>query len=498
MTGNAEFGRISAATSPTLLFRNLGVYAQDTWRVLPRLTMTYGVRWDLDVAPAAIDGPNIPAVTGYSLTNLAALAIAPAGTAPFHTRYLNFAPRVGLAYQLRRSPDWETVVRGGVGVFYDLVSSEAGNLLASRFPPLGNNALLLNQSFPYSSTQVTPPAIPATASLAHLQAFNPNLESPYTLEWNVALEQALGKDQVISATYVGASGRRLLQTVSIFGAPTNPILGGLFVDNTARSNYNALQIQFRRRLSEGLQVLASYSFAHSIDNASAGSAFDSINTPSGIDPNLNRASSDFDIRHALTAGVTYDLPHPHSSGLRTTILKGWSTDNVLLARSAPPVDLSDVNFFEFDSGFNATVRPDRVPGQPLYLYGPQYPGHMAFNPAGFADPPVDPLTGNPVRQGTLPRNTFRGFGATQWDFAVHRDFPIHESLKLQFRAELFNVLNHPNFAPPSGNFAQGGFGLSNQTLGQYLSGGAVGGGTLSPLYQIGGPRSVQLALKLIF
>lgn len=496
-TGNAEFGRISAANSSTLLFRNLGIYAQDTWRVLPRLTMTYGLRWDVDVAPVAVDGPNIPAVIGYSLTNLSSLSIAPAGTPPFHTRYLNFAPRMGLAYELRRESDWETVLRGGVGVFYDLVSSEAGNLLASRFPPLGNNALLLNQQFPYSSTQVTPPAIPATASIAHIQTFNPNLESPYTLEWNVALEQSLGKDQVISATYVGASGRRLLQTVSVFDAPTNPTLGGLFVDNTARSNYNALQIQFRRRLSQGLQVIASYSFAHSIDNASAGSAFDSVNTPSGIDPNLNRASSDFDIRHALTVGVTYDLPYPHSSGLGMAILKGWSTDNVLLVRSAPPVDLSDVNFFEFDSGFNATVRPDRVPGQPLYLRGSQYPGHIAFNPAAFADPPIDPVTGNPIRQGTLPRNTLRGFGATQLDFAVHRDFPIHESLKLQFRAELFNVFNHPNFAPPSGAFGQGGFGLSNQTLGQYLSGGAVGGGTLSPLYQIGGPRSVQLALKLI-
>jgi len=92
----------------------------------------------------------------------------------------------------------------------------------------------------------------------------------------------------------------------------------------------------------------------------------------------------------------------------------------------------------------------------------------------------------------------RGFGATQWDFAVHRDFPIRESLKLQFRAEMFNVLNHPNFAPPVANIISSQFGLSTQMLGQYLGGSNVGGGGLSPLYQIGGPRSVQFALKLQF
>ncbi len=86
----------------------------------------------------------------------------------------------------------------------------------------------------------------------------------------------------------------------------------------------------------------------------------------------------------------------------------------------------------------------------------------------------------------------------QWDFAVHRDFAIHEPVRLQFRAELFNVLNHPNFGQPNGFFGTGGFGLSNQMLGQSLGGGNLGGGGFSPLYQVGGPRSIQLALKLVF
>src|SRR6202030_1877629 len=113
----------------------------------------------------------------------------------------------------------------------------------------------------------------------------------------------------------------------------------------------------------------------------------------------------------------------------------------------------------------------------------------------FCAPPTDAM-GNPLRQGNLGRNALRGFGATQWDFAVHRNFPIHESLKLEFRAEMFNVLNHPNFGPPSGAFTSlanggpSGFGITTQMLGQYLNGGTsgsgnLGGGAFSPLYQIG-------------
>ena len=106
---------------------------------------------------------------------------------------------------------------------------------------------------------------------------------------------------------------------------------------------------------------------------------------------------------------------------------------------------------DLSNGFYTDVRPDIVVGQPFYLYGPQYPGGKAFNPAAFTSPPLDPTTGFP-----LAREICRGMrcgdsALSQWDFAVHREFPIHESLKLQFRAEMFNVLNHPNFGPPVGD-----------------------------------------------
>jgi hypothetical protein len=282
--------------------------------------------------------------------------------------------------------------------------------------------------------------------------------------------------------------------------PSNPNVGNAtLVDNTASSEYHALQIQFRRRLSRGLQALTSYTFAHSIDDASAGSGF--VFSDLGVPGNSkqNRGDSDFDIRHAFTAGLTYDIPSPKRNVVAKALFGSWSTDNLLLARSSPPVSLTDVNFFGLNEGLDVAVRPDVVPGQPLYLYGRQFPGGKALNPGAFTDPPVDPATGNAARQGNLGRNALRGFGATQWDFAVHREFPIHESVKLQFRAEMFNVLNHPNFGPPNNQFGEGGFGLSTQMLAQSLSNqNNIGGGAFDQLYQIGGPRSIQLALKVIF
>lgn len=492
-----------------LLFRNLGLFVQDTWRIVPCLTLTYGLRWDVDFAPSTTSGPELDAVTGFDLQNLSNLALAPAGTSPFGTRFGNVAPRIGVAYQLSKNADWATVVRGGFGIFYDLATTEAGNAYNPASYPFGSEGFTLGGSFPLSPAAATPPPIlpPNAANGGTLFAFDPNLHLPYNMQWSATLEQALGQQQSLTISYIGSAGKQLLQNAEFLSPNTNFAQASL-TSNTGTSDYDALQAQFVRRLSGGLQALASYTWAHSIDTGSAGSgALPSNNfIPAAI--NSNRGPSDFDIRNTFSMGLTYDIPAPRINVLTNSILRAWSLENLLQARSAPPADVSDENFQQLTaSALKFDVRPDVAPGQPLYLYGPQYPGGKAFNPNAFTDPPVDPTTGLPTRQGSLGRNALRGFGATQWDFAVHRDFPIHESLKLQFRAEMFNVLNHPNFGPPNGQFlspANGGpagFGLSTQMLGQSFNsgfGGNVGNGAFDPLYQIGGPRSIQLALKVLF
>jgi hypothetical protein len=499
--GNLLYSELGSARGVTLRFRNLGVYAQDTWRCAPSLTLTYGVRWDVDFPPSSVSGPSLLAVNAFNLNDLSALSLAPSGTPPFETAYGNVAPRLGVAYQLSPKPDWQTVVRGGAGMFFDLATDQTGNFIQDSYP---FQVFAFNSAgtFPLSSaTSVPPPITPANllpGGGGTLYAFEPGLRLPYTLQWNVAIEQGLGEQQTFSVSYIGAGGRRLVQTAFIFG-PSSTIGAADVVTNAATSDYEALQLQFRRRLSRGLQALVSYTWAHSIDTASAGSYGNASNTlvPSTA-PNANRGPSDFDIRNALSTAFTYDLPTPRTKPFAERILKGWSTQNIIQARSAPPVDIYNSSFFAVLNEYFTNVRPDVVAGQPFYLRGSQYPGGRAFNPAAFTNPPVDPSTGAPLRQGDLPRNFLRGFGATQWDFAVHRDFPILERLNLQFRAEMFNVLNHPNFAPPTPDLFQPQFGLSTEMLAQSLGGGNVGGGGLSPLYQLGGPRSIQLAVKLQF
>lgn len=498
-TGSALLGLFSVQTPATFLFQNVGAFAQDTWRVVPRLTLTYGVRWDVDVAPSPIQGPDLPAVTGFNLNNSSNLALAPAGTAPFKTTLGNLAPRVGAAYEIFQRQDWDTVVRGGIGIFYDLASGETGNILAQGSYPYGASNFVFGSPFPFDAATAAPPPITAAGlgapGSSPLTAFDPNLRLPYTIEWSAAVEQAIGQGQTITASYIGSAGRKLIQS-GIISSPNPDFAKAYLVTNAATSDYDALQIQFQRRLSHGLQALASYTLAHSIDTASAGSSVIASNAlVSSEFANSNRGPSDFDIRHVLSIGATYDVPDLHTNSLAKVILHGWSLENVIQVHSAAPVNVFDSDFLQL-AQFSASVRPDTVAGQPFYLLGPQYPGGRALNSAAFVPPPADP-NGNPLRQGDLGRNALRGFGLTQLDFAVHRDFPIHESLKLQFRAEMFNILNHPNFAPPITDLAQGNFGQPTQILSESTGGNTLGGG-LSGLYQAGGPRSIQLALKLEF
>jgi len=395
------------------------------------------------------------------------------------------APRLGLAYQLSTGSNWDTVLRGGFGVFYDLGSGSLGGV--SVYFPYSTSNIVSNVTFPLSAENAAPPPITTSPPVSAILVADPQLKPPRTYQWNVAIEQSLGRSQSLSMTYIGAVGRDLLRATNLL----NPNPNFPFVDittNSATSDYQALQGKFQRRLSRGLQALASYTFSHSIDNGSTDAAFTYLNTPASIaNPNIDRSDSDFDIRHSFTTGVTYDLPSPESNKFAHAALGGWSVDCFIFARTAPPVDV--VSGIVFANGIALYPRPNVNTAVPLVLYGFQYPGGKAFNPAAFTAPPTG-------QQGDFGRNVLRGFGAWQADLALQRQFHLTEKLGLRFRAEFFNIFNHPNFGSPTNTLTSPLFGKSTQTLASGLAGADNAG--FNALYQVGGPRSIQLALKLLF
>jgi hypothetical protein len=502
LSGTALFADVAALKNVALLTRNLSFYGQDMWKVSPRLTLTYGLRWEIDLPLQGKNSENQP-FTVVGLNNPATMTLAPPGTPLYDTTYGNVAPRVGVAYQLGSSPHWSAVARGGVGIFYDQGYGSLG-LLSAYFPfnaariiapspcPTGSTGVC----FPLSAQNATPPPFSTGLPVVTIAVPASNLKLPRTYQWNAAVEQSLGMSQSLSLTYVGGIGRDLLRT-TILLAPNSNFTLVQATDNTATSDYEALQLKFQRRLSQGLQALTSYTFSHSIDNAST-DAFTYINTPTFIaNPNIDRGNSDFDIRHSFTAGVTYSLPSLQGNKLAAATLGGWSIDTFVLARSAPPVNITGTIFV--GAGTAIYPRPDVVPGVPLELYGSQYPGGKIFNSAAFTAPPSG-------EQGDFGRNVLRGFGAAQADVAFERQFRLSDRMQLRFRGEFFNIFNHPNFGPPNSSLSQTqclppaqpvGFGCSTEMLASSLGSGGANGG-LNPLYQIGGPRSIELALKLQF
>jgi hypothetical protein len=478
--------------------QNLTVYGQDTWRVNPRFNLTYGLRWDVDFSPQFLQGNSLAAITGFSTTNLANLGLAPLGTAPYKTRFGNVAPRIGGAYRLRTSPEFGVVLRAGFGVIYGLSSTEIVNATYTQgVYPVGAVNNLSNVTFPTPAAIGGLPAIvaPNLENGGTLAGFDPNLNQPYALEWNASLEQSLGTAQTFTLSYVGAADKRLL-TTEFINNPNPNFASALLVANLGTSNYQSMQALFQRRLVNGLQAMLSYTWAHSIDLGS----FGAYNNGSFANINANRGDSDFDVRNSFNAALTYAAPAFRANAFTRAVTGGWSTENIIGLHTGAPVDIQAAQFSALSAqGASILVRPDLVPGQPWYLSGPQYPGRKAINPGALANPPVDPNTQLPLRQGTLGRNVFRDLGFSQWDFAARRDFALYESLRLQFRAEMFNLLNHPNFGPFDSSFGNGDpyFGQPTQMLNQFL-GGISGNGTQNPLYTPGSPRSVELALKLVF
>ena len=482
VTATPSFVGIAATSGRRLLVNNFSAYAQDSWKATPRLTLTYGLRWEVNPPPAPRDGNDAYTVMG--LNDPATMTLAPKGTPLWKTTYDNFAPRVGVAYQLSQANGREMVLRGGFGIFYDLGTGPAGDIFfRNSFPYL--RVTTLPNTLPIDPAEALPPPLSLTPPYIGFNVPDPDLEMPRTYEWNAAVERSLGTHQSISASYVGAQGRRLLRREILRGPSANPNFQRLVVfRNTASSDYHALQLQFQRRLSRGLQALVSYTWSHSIDIASAESPRNVSTTK--IDPKTDRGSSDFDVRHSFSMAVTYDVPKMSANRIADSLLRGWSVDTIFRARTATPVDLIANTPPLF--GVVGVTRPDVIAGVPLYVIDPTVPGRKRINSAAFTTPPAG-------RQGTLGRNVLRAFSVSQLDLAFRRTFNLGERFNLEVRSDFFNVFNHPNFGNQDNFLGDPLFGQSLQMLGRDLGGGDGG---FSPLYQIGGPRSIQLALKLQF
>jgi hypothetical protein len=460
-----------------LLSQTLSIYGQDSWKINPRLTLVYGLRWELSPPPSGRGSTTLGAWT--NINSPSTLALSPPGTAVWKTNYGNVAPRIGVAYSV--TGDGKLVLRAGAGMFYDVGVGSVADL-ATHYP---------NQSFGFSPGVSLPvstlvPYLP-TISLQppypqYVEAFSPDLKASRSYQWNIAIEKQISGKQALTITYLGQAGRDLLRQEALFQPNANFSGDFLATTNSAFSNYHALQVQYRRQLSSGLQALANYSWAHSLDNAS-NDVVDGL--PSNIISSASDyGNSDFDVRHSFSGAITYNIPIGAAHSRLAGLIRNWSVSTVVVARSGFPFNLELFGTSPDPLGF-ATTRPDIVGGHPFWLHESGAPGGQSLNPLAFSIPTT-------VRQGTEPRNDIPGFGLTQVDLSIGRQFFITDKLNLQFRVDAFNLFNHPNFANPLGFLEFGPTYLSStETLNQALGG-------LNPLFQEGGPRSLQISLKLAF
>jgi len=474
-TGQADL-YVTTTRPGKILGKAFSLYGQDTWNVTSRLTLSYGLRWEVSPAPTARG--NTKLIAWENLNNLAALAPASSGTPLWTTKYANLAPRAGVAYRLNANGDF--VLRAGAGIFYDLGLGAAS--IVPSYWPNSASTFYPGVSLPLTSAPSYLPALSLTPPYPdQVYAFTPGLKVPRSYQWNVAVEKSFGGKQALSVTYLGQAGRDLLRKQGFF--QPNPDFAGLFyvTQNDAFSNYDALQVQYRRPLSKQVQALLNYSFSHSLDNSSDDYVAGLSNTV--ISAKNDYASSDFDVRHSFSGAITWELPLTKYSRILSGITRDWSLDTMVVARSGFPLNAHV--FLGASTLANQFTRPDLITGQPIWISNPKAPGGRSLNPKAFVAP-------TSVRQGTEGRNDIRGFGFTQVDLSVGRLFSLGDRFRLQFRADAFNVLNHPNFTNPAGYIQFGALEFqSTKMLNQGLGG-------LNPLFQGGGPRSSQLSLKFTF
>jgi hypothetical protein len=450
-------GRSSPINQSTLV-NEFSTWVHDTWRPLPRLTIVGGLRWEYSPPPPIGSTP-------ASFLDFATGIVEPANPPRplWLTPYGHFAPRLGLSFSPTKSG--RTVISAGAGVYYDSSLSIATDEINGG--PLSLDQFLSGRNGLFS-TQLS-------------YGFMPNLQLPRVEQWNVSLERSLTASDQISFGYVGSHGYDLIRR-EVGGLGSSPTDWEALTTNNGYSHYNALMAQYHRHIAHGVESLVSYAWSHSFDNISSDSFL--VWAGSGMTPAGDYASSDYDMRHSLTASFNWALP-----GIIKGWAKGWSLDGIVRARSGFPITVLDTQQYAGISFMNA-FRPSLVPNVPLWISDPNAPGGKSLNPQAFVQ-----LNGD--EPGNLGRNAITGFGMWQLDLALRREFRLTDRSKLEFRFQAFNALNHPSFADPVRYLDSPYFGESTSMLNLMLGTGSPASG-LTPLLQNGGPRSIEAVIRLHF
>ena len=453
LQGQLEFMNVTAALPAAFRLHNLSLSAEDTWKLSAKLTLSGGVRYESNPPPVAADGQKLFASVplGGGTQEIAASAN---GSALWKHGYNHFAPRVSVAFRpwLRRG----LVLRGAIGTYYDL---GFGPALEGTYV-VGSASII--ESLPVLSGPPQYLVMPDPLSSPTYLLVR-DFRTPFTVRWTAAVERTFASHALISLSYVGATGHDLLRGQDLSGQQV--------VSNQGFSHYQALQVQARARLLSRLQAMASFAWAHSIDNVSNDSVPSSYSDYPAQTAAADRGNSDFDVRLTTFAALVYEVPH----------LRGWLVDGIVRARTGFPINV----LADWPEG-----RANLVANQPLWIDDRNVPGKRRLNSAAFSAPP----SGVP---GTLGRNAIGGPGMWQFDLALQRQFRLSERAALQFRIEAFNLTNHPNFGSPNAELTVSPFGQPTSMLNQYLGAGGPASG-LTPALQIGGPRALQLGVRLRF
>lgn len=506
-------------------------YAQDVWRATPKLTLTYGLRYELfgPIMDRNNETSNFTPANGGGLITASPSASGWAARALINPDKNDFAPRVGFAYHMMD----KVVMRGGYGVFYQHYSRIGSEALIQLNQPFLNDISLsdsaaplfqLQNGFPASITQVTP-ALPGV----QIRAQDPNQRSSYVEQVSFGPEIELSSNTSLALTYVGNWGRKMnrlrnynqgkvtgfdatgcpimtfpyanLNTITtvdtaLSATPLDCGLGGQhafleYATNDGNSNYNGLEVSLHRVYSNGFGYSVNYTWSHGLSNYGdnlTGNAF----PQNAYDYSAMYSNSILDIQHRFVSNFLWELPFGEgkrflSSGWAARWLGGWQFNGIVTLQTGTP--------------FSVTSRPSNNPNRQqsgvtmlANCIGDPFAGATG-NPDSYTTTGLFIVPGAfsvpaPGQFGTCPPMAFHGPGIENADLSLFKNFRINERSHVEFRTEFFNAFNHPNFANPSANISSpGSFGRVTSTIRPILGAGSGGPGD---------PREIQFALKLYF